>query len=69
MKNICIVSECQQILGIGGTETVSFILKEELIKHGYNVWSFYLCPKADKTTYDIPFTQTDDICSDKTNKN
>lgn len=32
MKNICIVSECQQILGVGGTETVSYILKEELKK-------------------------------------
>ena len=55
MKNICIVSECQQILGIGGTETVSFLLKEELKKNGYYVWSAFFVPKAQMTEKDLLF--------------
>ena len=62
-KNICIVSECQQILGVGGTETVSFLLKQEFINNGYNVWSLYLIPKATQTETDVELPDKQDICS------
>lgn len=65
MKNICIISECQQVLGIGGIETVSYILKEELLNNGFQVWSFYFIPKAAPTIYDIQFPQMHDICSNE----
>ena len=65
MKNICIVSECQQVLGVGGTETVSYLLKNELIKNGYHVWSMYFIPKASKTEIDIEFPEKQDICSNE----
>lgn len=64
-KNICIVSECQQIPGVGGIETVSFILREELLKNGYYVWSMYFIPKSTPTIYDIQFKQVHDICSNE----
>lgn len=62
-KNICIVSDCQQVLGVGGTETVSYLLKQEFINNGYNVWSFYLNPKTFQTERDIEFPEKEDICS------
>lgn len=66
MKNICIVSECQQILGVGGTETVSYLLKEELRKNGYNVWSAFFVPKAAIAENDLLFPKgLDNICSDE----
>lgn len=63
MRNVCIVSECQQIPGVGGTETVSYILKEELKKNGYNVWSCYLIPKATPTDTDIQIPQMYNVYS------
>ena len=64
MKNICIVSECQQILGVGGTETVSYLLKEELKKNGYFVWSAFFIPKTEITETDLLFPKgLDYICS------
>lgn len=54
-KNICIVSEKQQILGIGGTETVSFLLKEELTKRGFNVWSAFFIACSQTTKADLLF--------------
>lgn len=65
MKNICIVSECQQILGVGGTETVSYLLKEGLKKNGFSVWSIFLIPKARIDDGDILLPDGQDICSDK----
>lgn len=55
MNNVCIVSECQQILGVGGTETVSFLIKEGLRKNGYCVWSAFFVPKAQMTKDDLLF--------------
>ncbi len=65
MKNICIVSECQQVLGVGGTETVSYLLKKELIKNGYKVWSMFFIPKAPKTETDIEFPEKQVLCSNE----
>lgn len=65
MKNICIVRECQQVLGVGGTETVSFLLKEELKRNGYNVWSYYFIPKATRTETDIQLPEISEICSNE----
>ncbi len=67
-KNICIVSECQQVPGFGGVETVSYILKEELLKNGYLVWSLYLIPKAAPTINDIQFPQMYNIYSNENKK-
>ena len=64
MKNICIVSECQQILGVGGTETVSLLLKEGLKEQGYKVWSVYFIPKAPSTDTDIQLPEAQDIHSE-----
>lgn len=63
MRNICIVSECQQVLGVGGTETVSYLLKQEFIRNGYNVWSIYLIPKAIQAETDIELPEKQHICS------
>lgn len=64
--NICIISEKQQILGIGGTETVSYILKEELRKNNYNVLSAFFVSQAPMTENDLLFPNgLDNICSDK----
>lgn len=68
MKNICIISECQQVLGFGGVETVSYILKEELLKNGYFVWSLYFIPKTTPAINDILFPQIHDICSNENKK-
>ncbi len=67
-KNICIISECQQILGVGGTETVSFLLKNELKKNGYNVTSLFFIQKSALTEEDLLFPDSIDIASIK-NKN
>lgn len=67
-KNICIISECQQVPGIGGVETVSYILKKELLKNGYFVWSLYFIPKAVPAINDIQFPQMHDICSKENKK-
>lgn len=61
--NICIISEKQQILGIGGTETVSYLLKEELRKNNYNVLSAYFISLAEREQTDIIFPNTKDYHS------
>lgn len=65
MKNICIVSECQQILGVGGTETVSYLLKEELKKNGYSVWSVFYVATRELCSEDILLPDKQDICSSR----
>lgn len=65
--NICIISEKQQIPGIGGTETVSYLLKEELKKNNYNVLSAFFIPVAELEQTDIMFPNTENYHS-KTNK-
>lgn len=65
--NICIISEKQQIPGIGGTETVSYLLKEELKKNNYNVLSAFFIPVAELEQTDIMFPNTENYHS-TTNK-
>lgn len=66
--NICILSEKQQILGIGGTETVSYLLKEGLKKNDYNVWSAFFVQEAKLEQTDLLFPDKEDYHS-TTNKN
>lgn len=67
-RNICIVSECQQVPGVGGTETVSFLLKEEFKKNGYNVFSLFFTQKTTLTSGDMLFPERDKIISNKNKK-
>lgn len=63
-QNICIVNVFQPALGIGGVETVCFLLKKELEKNGYNVWSLYITEKTTKDTTDIKLLEEENICSE-----
>ena len=67
-KNICIVSECQQIPGVGGTETVSFLLKKELKKNGFTVQSLFFAQKALLSEDDFLFPDGLDNITSSENK-
>ena len=62
---ICIISEKQQILGIGGTETVSYLLKEELKKNDYNVWSTFFIQETELEHNDLLLPDREDYHSFK----
>lgn len=58
-KNIGIIDINQHAPGIGGVETVGYLLKEELIKKGYSVWTIFFTQKTKKSNTDIQFPDKD----------
>ena len=61
IKNICIVNVNQQGLGIGGVETVSYILKEEFESYGFTVSCLYANQKTTKSNSDFIFPHKKEI--------
>lgn len=61
IQNICIVNVNQQGLGIGGTETVSHLLKKEFEINGFTVFCVYVNQKTIKSESDFQFPQRDEI--------
>ena len=62
-KNICLVNVYQPLLGIGGIETVSYLLKKAFKDNGYNIWDLFIFDMGLKGEYDIQIANQEQVCS------
>lgn len=62
-KNICIVNENQPILGVGGVETVTYILSLALKDIGYNTYNLFLKQKGTLSSNDMLLNNSQNVYS------
>ena len=62
-RNICLVNVYQPVLGIGGIETVSNLLKKAFKDNDYNVWNLFIFEMGPKDEYDIQITNQKQVYS------